>query len=370
MKKRAVFVLVCLSVFLSSCGKEERAAGAESSMQVGNFCYTEEGLAYARPNGPNEKGKMDYLDYETGSYYPLCARANCRHDGPECTAVSFAEQSRMGRLGDKWYRFKLLDGGKTEICSCDLDGGKEKTITVFPHEIDWTSIFYEKYCIVVSQDVFFDETTNEWLGNNSAIYRIDLETGESELLCPEKRERNTAYYLYGKKGNLLVYREWTGTIHELRIMDLRTGEIQNPLPGKALWMDASMSGNDFVCSVTENGENTVIKLDLETGKWEKILINGIEQGAESFWSPEMKILTVSGDDHGLGEFRYERYLYSENGKLELIGKGGEDTYMELVAVKDDLVVGRIYGENLLFDLVKMDREDFLAGKSCWTVLEY
>ena len=111
-------------------------------------------------------------------------------------------------------------------------------------------------------------------------------------------------------------------------------------------------------------------IDLKTGEWEKILINGKEQSAHVFWSPEMKILTVSDDDHGLGELRYERYLYSEDGSLEFIGKGGEDTYMELVTVKNDLVVGKIYRENILFDLVKMDKEDFLAGKTNWTVLEY
>ena len=370
MKKHICIYAIIISILIAGCGKTEKSFNINYSIQRDNFCYTEEGLTYTRPNGPNERGKMDYLDYETGSYYPLCAKVNCRHDGPDCTAVSFAETSRIGRLGNKWYRFKLLEGGKTEICSCDLDGGNEKTITVFPHEIDWTNIFYEKYCIVVSKDIFFDKITNKWLGNNSAIYRIDLETGESELLCSEKRDMITAYYLYGKKENLLVYREWTGTIHELRIMDLSTGEIKNPLPGKSLWMDASMSKNDFVCSVTENDGNYVVKLDLKTGEWEKILINGKEQGAQVLWGPEMKILTVSDDDHGLGEFRYERYLYSEDGKLELISKGGEDTYMELVAVKNDLVVGRIHGENLMFDLVKMDKEDFLAGKSNWTVLEY
>ena len=154
------------------------------------------------------------------------------------------------------------------------------------------------------------------------------------------------------------------------MMDLDTGEIKAPLPGKSLAMDASISGNEFVCNVTENNSNYVVRLDLKTGEWEKILINGKEQSAHVFWSPEMKILTVSDDDHGLGELRYERYLYSEDGSLEFISKGGEDTYMVLVTVKNDLVVGKIYGENILFDLVKMDKEDFLAGKTNWTVLEY
>ena len=114
-----------------SCEKEKEISSIDHSIQRGNFCYTEEGLVYTRPNTPNERGKMDYLDYETGSYYPLCAKVNCRHNGSDCTAVHFAEQPAIGRLGDKWYRFKLLDGGKTEICSCDLDGGNEKTIFGF-----------------------------------------------------------------------------------------------------------------------------------------------------------------------------------------------------------------------------------------------
>ena len=375
MKKKAVLVLLCLILSLSACGKKEKLSGINYSLQDVNFCYTEEGLVHTRPSTAHEKGKMDYLDYETGSYYPLCAKANCRHDGPDCTAVYFAETSGIGRLGNKWYRFlfagEVFAGDySTEIRSYDLDGGNEKTVAVFPHEIDFRTIFYERYCITVTNDYLFDEETHEWLGNKSGIYRIDLETGKYELLCPEREGKNIDYYLYGITENNLIYREWTGTIHELRMMDLDTGEIKNPLPGKSLAMDAFISGNEFVCNVTENNSNYVVRIDLKTGEWEKILINGKEQSAHVFWSPEMKILTVSDDDHGLGELRYERYLYSEDGSLEFIGKGGEDTYMELVTVKNDLVVGKIYRENILFDLVKMDKEDFLAGKTNWTVLEY
>ena len=102
---------------------------------------TEQGIFFF----DRDAGLLMFNDWQTNTTYPLCAKANCRHDGPDCTAVYFAETNRIGRLGNKWYRFlfagEVFAGDySTEIRSYDLDGGNEKTVAVFPHEIDFRTI--------------------------------------------------------------------------------------------------------------------------------------------------------------------------------------------------------------------------------------
>ena len=140
MKKKAVLVLLCLILSLSACGKEARVLDQNAPFTEGNCTYLEEGLIYRLM-----LKNAVYYEYDTGTYMPLCAKANCRHDGPDCTAVYFADTSRIGRLGNKWYRFlfagEVFAGEySTEMGSYEVDGGNEKTVADFPHEIDFRTI--------------------------------------------------------------------------------------------------------------------------------------------------------------------------------------------------------------------------------------
>lgn len=67
--------------------------------------------------------KMEYFDYGTESYRPLCSNVNCLHNDEECFAVYLDQNATvLGRIGNKWYYHMWLENGTGIFCSCDLDG--------------------------------------------------------------------------------------------------------------------------------------------------------------------------------------------------------------------------------------------------------
>lgn len=82
-------------------------------------CFTQEGMVYQNP----WTSKMEYFDYGTESYRPLCSNVNCLHNDEECFAVYLDQNATvLGRIGNNWYYHMWLENGTGIFCSCDLDG--------------------------------------------------------------------------------------------------------------------------------------------------------------------------------------------------------------------------------------------------------
>ena len=105
MRKKSILVLLCFVLFISACGKkEENISSGDSSRDERGYVQTGEGLLY-RYQVPGLYTRLEYYDYGSNTYMPLCVRANCTHDTEECAAVRLGNTSTIGRLGGKWYYF-------------------------------------------------------------------------------------------------------------------------------------------------------------------------------------------------------------------------------------------------------------------------
>ncbi len=367
MKRSLTFLLIICFLF-SGCKKNKEESGVNESEWMAGRCFTQEGLVYQNP----VTRKMEYFDYGTKSYRPLCGNANCLHNNEECLAVYLdrnADVKMLGRLGNKWYYHRITEDGRGIFCSCDLDGKNNKTIGEFSHTFFWRTLFFDNSCVVVTHDAIFDEETYECTGRVSGIYRYHFDTGEAELLCSEKEADDLSYDIYGRYNNQLIYQEKTGESYELRFMDLETKKITQPLENYDIFT-GMVSDNFFVGNVREKDGYKVMELNLDTGEWKTVMEN-LEHAVDLFWDSDIKLMTYY--DNSSGESHYETYQYSESGETVLVREGGEDSYLAPIAAAGDLLVcnyGSDWDEDRDFYLASISKEDFLAGKNNWTVLEY
>lgn len=77
-------MMCSISLLLVSCGKEEpKETQICESQWYGNVCLMEDGVLYKNP----DTDRMEYFDYHTKDYGPLCAKPNCSHNSKECESV-------------------------------------------------------------------------------------------------------------------------------------------------------------------------------------------------------------------------------------------------------------------------------------------
>lgn len=369
MKIKKILFILGICFLLISCGKKEKQTENSHSKWEVDKAFTEEALLY-RNSATN---RVEYFDYETGYYGPLCAKLNCLHNGLECMAYYMGEKaSRIGRLRDQWYYVKIKDDGTQVFCSCDLDGANEKEIGEFSHTIGYQIFYWEDSCIFLTEDSAFDEESEEWLGDISGIYQYHLDTGEAEVLCPEKgRSKDDPYRLYGQYQDSLIYGEATGEGFELRILDLKTHDIQTPLENICVF-GGIVSEEFLMCYIKEGEAYQVIELNLESGERKEVM-GEVEEGMRACWSSDLKLITLTNYPVDPKDFRYQVYQYTGEGECVLVREGTRETYLEPVMIKDDRIIGRYEdaGSNRpIFELAVIGKEDFLAGKSNWEVLQY
>ncbi|WP_283230579.1 hypothetical protein [Fusibacillus kribbianus] len=370
MRKKRLTAVFMFCLLLSGCGKSVEQTGAEGSVQWANYTFTEEGILH---QNNSYKGKLGYFDYQTKSYRPLCGRVNCQHDSQECPSVYLGGTNAMGRIGNKWYYLMASEknDGIPEFRCCDLDGQNEMVIGEFPHYCSYMELFFENSCVMATRDPVFDEKTGEITDQEvSGIYRYDFDTGKEELLCPEIKGEGENYVLYGRYENLLAYEERIGKKRLLRVMDLETKTITEPF-GNSDVFSGRVNDRYLVCHVFENDVYKVIEMDLDSGE-EKLVLDGLDHAASICWSPELKLLTIIDDT--AGELYYQTYRYLDNGTCEVVREGGSNTYFRPITIKENLIVGQyeMNGEQEKkgFELAVMNKDDFLAGKNNWTILEY
>lgn len=364
--KKVLLLFICL--LFSGCGKSQRVVAVTESRLAVGYTFTEEGILYNNPN-PFSKGKAEYLDFQTGTYMPLCDKANCLHDNEECFAVHMGKAGIIGRLGDKWYYELFSHEEKMPgFYCCDLNGQNEKKIGDFNHYGVRTCLFFNDSCVMAADSPVIDAESGEWDVDHftSAVYQYHFDTGKEELLRPEIADEYGTYEIYGKYRNQLVYREVKKEGYGiLEILDLETREITRPLGDAKTQRPVSMNENFFICTLLEEGTRRAIELDLKSGEWSETAPE-LAEASVFFWSPELKIGTVYEEGN-----RYKIYQYLDDGTCRLIREDDIFTYREVLAIDGDLVIGvSYYDMEAQFCIGVMKKEDYLAGKNSWTVLEY
>ena len=374
--KRAIWkylgILIILCLNLTACrGEKNSAEETDFSYWRVNVCYTEDGLLYHDPNTEFE----GYFDYETKKYFPLCIKPECLHDSGECTSVAMKQKATMaGRLGNRWYYLAQGDNFTCAFRSCDLDGKNDREIGEFSHTFSGGSSvcpFYENSCIFSSWDPVYDKDM-EWVGMTSGIYRYHFDTGEAELLCPEKTygASGGAYEVYGLYGDQLIYveqEETRGAV--LKKMDLKTNKEEELLRADFVSVD-TVEGNHAVFRMREGNIFKLSEIDLDSKKVTGIV--DIAEGESVFvcWMPELKIYTVVNKTTSGSEkkFQFKTWQYTEEESI-LIREGGTQEYFMPTAMAEEILIGQVKGGQYEGDLLAyMDKADFLSGKNNWTVL--
>ena len=372
MKKKTVLVLLCLILSLSACGKEAGVSDQEGSYLIGDCLYLEDGLVVGLM-----LGNTVYYEYETGTYMPLCARANCLHNTDDCMAVRFSEVTGLGKIGNTWYYLKNEAEGRS-FYRADLDGQNEKKIVlVEPYGDDdymyhvEPCVYYDNSCIyAMSKSTFYeiDEHATTSKDHMNTIRRYDFDTNKEEILCPELF--NESYLIYGRYQNQLIYVEARHDGGVLKSLNLQTGEEKTLCGKDSGFSTGILSENDvvYMSRMDDTEGYRIMELDLETGEQKEIWEHKGEAGDVYplfAWGEEMKAFSIprSEDDYRA------TYLYQMDGTCKLIREEKYDPYYNFLAVKNGkVIVEFFYGMNDY--LATMSIEDFTAGKDNWKRLEY
>ena len=163
------------------------------------------------------------------------------------------------------------------------------------------------------------------------------------------------------RKNDLIYAEETTEKKEIWKMDLDSREKTKLLEGwygSLLWL----ADGAVIRTIEEDGLKPLVVYDLESGKGTKP--EGLDGINQVLWEKELK-LAYYGEGYKK-DFRYKIYQCDENGESHLIRQGEEENLFYPKYQEGDLLIGQA-GEN--WDLAYMKKEDFLAGKNNWTVIE-
>ena len=369
MRKKSILVLLCFVLFISACGKkEENISSDDSSRDELGYVQTGEGLLY-RYQVPGLYTRLEYYDYGSNTYMPLCVRANCTHDTEECAAVRLGNTSTIGRLGGKWYYLKQQEGFTYCFYSCDLDGQNEQKLGEIGHTGGRIYLYFDNSCVYTTNEPVFNEETGQWDYERftGGLYQYHFDTKKEEALQPVLE--NGSYELCGEYENRLLFycREKEGADLILKMLDMETGEVTEPLGKTDLYIGCVLSGNLFAYAVKENNAYSVKVLDLDTGKTETAL-EGLEAFPSLYWGTEIRLLTVTDEDDN----RKMTYQYLGSGEYELVRTEPADPYYGIAEIKNGQVLAdyMIETDPAESRLAHMSLEDFLAGKTNWTILEY
>lgn len=369
MKKgvgRVILAALCLG--LCACGKKEEKSGVSRWDSFNIIGCMEDGVLYP----DYDANLMRYLDCETREHYPLCARPNCLHDSPECTAVYFrGNASFMGRIGEKWYYYQHGDT-EENFRSCDLDGGNDKVLKSFPYDEESVSSFSDTFGTVLFREdgCFASMGKSNWEEDpaipdsfygaslTGAIYRFDLKTGEREALCEEKTTGFPPYVLIGSYKDSLIYSECLtdGSMEmTFRKLDLRTGESSD-LGASCIGFGGYVNQNFLVFNEPDGEGTKLVEYDLDTGEKTAVFEEAASVGV---WEAELKTFLVIDSSE---EQEHRVYRYTKEGGCDLLY---ESSFFCPQAAYGDLLVGI----NEEWKRAYMSREDFLAGMENWTMIE-
>lgn len=362
-------------IALSGCGKKTSVSESRERDSWGflNWTFTADGVLYRNQNPPRN-GKAEYYDALSQSYFPLCGRANCLHKDDTCSAVHLNKAELLGQCGDRWYYLMNEEDGSLAFYSCSMDGSGEKREGDFPHNnygsVGTRALYTDHSCVYTAEDVDLgtEQPVGEWYPEhwNSGIYQYQFDTKTEQVLVPA--EADVHMELIGKYKDKLLYRQSDENSSVMGMLDLGTKEISHPMGKRFLTPVNSFHDGLLAGNLLENDTRSIVEFNLETGEVNEIR-TGLEQGARLYWSRDLKLITeAEKSDSGI---KYRTYQYGADGKQKLIREDEEGNCLEVMAVNN----GMIYGEldldgETVFKMATISLEDYLAGKSNWTVLEY
>ncbi len=358
MRKKGILLFLCFSIFISGCGKKEDDLNQKNSYQKAGCIYIEDGLLY------HGEDRVEYYEYETGTYMPLCAEANCLHNTNECMAVYLNGATVLGKVGEQWY-YLMNDGWNYNFYSADLNGQNEKKIGTITHSVEDPYLFYEDSCIYSSTDFVYDEETNDMKYYISTIYRYCFDEKREEVLVPGII--NVGYDLYGEYKDQLLYIEKTlENGYVVKSLNLKTGETKSFLENVKEFRAGDLNGRFFVymARINENTDYKIMELDLETGNEKEIWTYTGEDFPLFSWESEMKIFSFINST----ENYRKTYLYTEDGNCELIREEEYKPYYNIFDIENGQIIVQFLLEKSS-KLGKMGVNDFVAGKDDWVFLE-
>ena len=369
MQKKLIVMLLCVCFLFCGCGSVKEKVKGKAAYSHDEFGYVqmEDGFLYKKYK-PREYTILEYYEYESGAYLPLCSRVNCTHDTETCTAVRLGNNAEtIGRLGDKWY-YLLWEGWSYGFYSADLDGQNEQKIGSIDHTTGRVHIFFDNSCVYTAEEPVFDEETEQWSFDHwfAGLYQFHFDTEEEELLQPVVEDGS--YEVLGKYENQLLY-YYTESKDEpfvLRALNLETGDVTEPLGKTEVHIGDRLSENYFIYRILKGNSFQIMELNLETGEQKEIMA-GKNMSQSFFWSQNLKLITLFDQDGN-----YEMYQYLDTEEVKQIRKGTYDPYYTVIEALDDRVILNVYMNKEIAEnvLAEISREDFLSGKDNWTLLEY
>ena len=124
----------------------------------------------------------------------------------------------------------------------------------------------------------------------------------------------------------------------------------------------------------DTGEEALLRPEIEDGYYEIYGKYGDQLVCREIKKEGYGILEVldleTGTIYEAGN-RYKTYQYLEDGTCKLIREEDDSTYRNVFVVRDELVIGESYSDmEAQFRMAVQKKDDYLAGKNNWTVLEY
>lgn len=367
----ALLVMFCLSICLGGCAKKpgpSAGLSAEASGEAGIMGNGEvPGGRLMELGGGNGQPALVYFDYAEKTFVPICARADCTHEPGDmnCPANILAENlcGYCVYQGQLWYlkesfegRLHLSDPVTIMLCRADLTGENAEVLYTWQMKPDYASVLYDGYFYVIDAPYIYDENS-QFIGYESQMIRVDLETGEITEIEAKEETQESLYHILGAWEGKLYYRYYSEDRYPggaVICYDCETQEKERfPLREGDLF-SVFLEENYLIYEVVEEGqEETVYVVDLADEEEVAGIPNEFNM-AVSFYGDEILFQDLL---HG-----YARYDL-KTGEYQPEVQGAEFVKKFQVSFSTgDGYVGHVANDEGYFnDYAYISREDFDRG---------
>ncbi|MBO4872919.1 MAG: hypothetical protein J5496_05855 [Lachnospiraceae bacterium] len=288
------FVIVLLIVScLSGCGKQDVISSADETTEhpretttetdcnrafsnsTGYYsaCETEEALYFFGVGRQNQYSYIMCYDKLSDQCFPLCGKADCRHNDSTCNAYINGKCFGLSAYNRKLYWLNRFSDGKSiyKICSCNFDGTDRREYELLG------SVSLET--VTSEHRVFFHRDSVYFYGSNNIVeegkaykdhylFRCSVSGGETETVFAERLngtvyiEPYTNHVYIAESGSdadgsgiltLKAYNIETGTIH-----DVGSYTAENAFLIYAMWAD------EKAVYLSVSGKEKIYRIDLAT----------------------------------------------------------------------------------------------------------
>lgn len=363
--------LFCLSLCLAGCEKTPETPAAflaDASDEAGMM-----GVVTEVPGGRlmmlgESESILVYFDYTGKTFVPICTRADCAHEPGDknCPAGLLAE-NLVGICvyqGQLWYlkesfegRQNLSDPVVVMLCRADLTGENAEELYTWQMTPNlFGSVLYNGCYYVIDQPDIYDES-GQYVGLESRIIRVDLESGAITEIEEKEEAQKTLYYIMGFREGNLYYNYYPGDRYPNGAVvryDCETGEKE------AL----SLREGDLHCAFLDG--NYLLYMMEEEGQGEMVCVMDLTSGEEIARIPNEQDMGASlyGDEILFSDLRYGYARYDlKTGEYQPEIRDAEFANLfQAVFWTGDGYVGRCANEEGFFnEYAYISREDFDRG---------